>query len=129
MKQNQFNRIGNKSKPSWIKFSVSVFLIVVVIPLGMSNFKAFKSFWTSLKELKNTEANLSSLVDREEKLNKELVSFKSEYGVEKEIREKFPVAKDGEEVIIFVDSKGEGGEASSSPNAGFWNEFKERLGF
>lgn len=129
MKQNQFNRINNKSKSNGMKFFVAIFLLVVVVPLFFSNFRAFKSFLFGLKELKNTKANLGSLKLREEKLNKDLDSLKHDYGIEKEIRERFPVAKEGEEVIIFVDSKEKNDSDNSNINQSFWNKFKDTFGF
>jgi cell division protein FtsB len=82
-----------------------------------------------LKELKNAEANLGSLKLREEKLNKDLDSLKHDYGIEKEIRERFPVAKEGEEVIIFVDPKEKVDIDNSNINQSFWNKFKGAFGF
>lgn len=112
-----------------MKFLVAVFLLVVVIPLSFSNFRALKSFLLSLKELKNTEANLGSLKLREEKLTKDLDSLKHDYGIEKEIRERFPVAKEGEEVIIFVDPKEKVGSEDLGIKQSLWTKFKDVFGF
>lgn len=101
-----------------------------MFPLFFSNIKAFKTFLSSIGELRKTEANLQSLSSRKYVLEKESNFYKSDFGIEKEIREKFPVAKEGEEVIIFTevndvnqveDGKGE--------ETGLWFKVKSKLGF
>lgn len=83
----------------------------------------------SSKEYGYIEANLGSLQGRKENLDFESYSFESGFGVEKEIREKFPVAKDGEEVIIFTESGDLDKEADFfDGESGIWSKIVNFLG-
>jgi hypothetical protein len=123
------NRVQNQSG---VKFIVAIFLCVLIIPLLFANIKALQAFLSSFKELKNVEANLQSMEERKGRLERESGFFDSNFGVEKEIREKFPVAKEGEEVIIFtemddIDHTNSNGNVDEEQD--FWFKIKSRLGF
>lgn len=68
------------------------------------------------------------LGERKETLTADLTALKSERGMEAELRERFPVARAGEEVIVLVDApEGEGGASEGSPS-GFWARIKGWFG-
>jgi gas vesicle protein len=59
----------------------------------------------SEEALRKVHENLSTSIEREAQLSKSIESLKTPEGVEREIRGKFNVAKNGEEVIMIVDAK------------------------
>lgn len=54
---------------------------------------------------KIAENKVTELEKEKEKLSTDISKLKTENGVEESIREKFPVAKEGENVIVIVDDK------------------------
>ncbi|KKU81249.1 MAG: hypothetical protein UY07_C0022G0014 [Parcubacteria group bacterium GW2011_GWA1_47_8] len=72
------------------------------------------------------ERSLSLLKERAAGLEASLADLKSPHGVEAEVRQKFTVARPGEEVVVVVDEnakKSENGEASKG--GGFWARIAE----
>ena len=55
------------------------------------------------------QAYLEELQVREAALNEEIARLRTDRGIEEEIRQKFEVAKEGEEVIVIVDAPNQSG--------------------
>jgi len=73
---------------------------------------------------------LSDLESRTAELKTSLVRLKSERGMEEEVRQKYTVAKPGEEVVIVVDDsakKGKNGGATDTKS--IWNRLASFFGF
>jgi cell division protein FtsB len=112
---------------AWKVFSVSasVGLIIIAVLLSFSSWKILARTFDSIKYRKLTEANLKSLTERQSELESKISELETDSGVEKEIREKFPVAKPGEEVIMIVNNKsGLGQEADPKTDSGFWHRLR-----
>ena len=60
----------------------------------------------SKKRKERAETELLELQKRKENLENKIQSLSSPVGVEKELREKFDLVKEGEETILIGDSKG-----------------------
>lgn len=63
---------------------------------------------------------LASIEERERALSEAVGRFDTERGLEEEFRKRFPVAKEGEEVIVLVDAPAPSGETVPEPPKGFW---------
>lgn len=84
------------------------------------------------KKYSDSKQTISSLEDRYEKTNsrevelqEKIENLQSESGLEEEIRDKFNVAKEGEEVVIIVDSKESEVQIDIEEEGlfeGFWND-------
>ena len=70
-----------------------------------------------------------SLTERKEKLSDDLTALESERGLEEEFRKRFPVAREGEEVIILVDAKDTAPSSTESTERGFWGTVRGWFGF
>lgn len=68
--------------------------------------------------LKHTE----ELRSREGELQANIGRLKTGTGIEEEIRSKFTVAKDGENMVVVVDDSRSG---TSSPETSFWQQIKD----
>jgi len=68
------------------------------------------------------ESVLNELHEREEVLQKEIDRLNTEKGVESEIRSKFEVAKEGEEVIVIVEAPEEEEEFIPQEEKGFFKK-------
>lgn len=68
-------------------------------------------------------AELEELVNRQTALRREIDYLSSDRGIEEEIRNKFEVAKEGEEVLIIVDPQQEETSTQEEVEGGFWKRF------
>ena len=80
----------------------------------------------SKEALAQSEAAYAELLDRERFLDEELDRLSTTAGVEAEVRERFGVAKDGEEVIVVLSENED--ESIEPEERGFWARVKEWFG-
>lgn len=84
---------------------------VLVILLGLTGLLAkgtygvMKKRQESAKHVETLKAKLVELEERKQELNKNIDRLSTPEGVDREIKEKFSVSKEGEEVAIIVDPK------------------------
>jgi cell division protein FtsB len=65
-------------------------------------------------------SNLAELEARKGDLETKLKALSTERGIEEVIRERFPVAKRGEEVITIVNPTGSGSQPTTTAPKGLW---------
>lgn len=70
----------------------------------------------------------TELLERKEELTADLESLTTERGMEAEFRKRFPVAKEGEEVIVLVDAKDVVVEAPEEPEKSIFETIKSWFG-
>lgn len=78
-------------------------ILLIFFALGVFDFMG-KMIETSGKK-KNIEQKVLELQETKERLSNDIESLKTEKGLEENIREKFGLVKEGEDLIIVVDSK------------------------
>ncbi|MBI3632417.1 MAG: hypothetical protein HY225_03140 [Candidatus Vogelbacteria bacterium] len=78
-----------------------------------------------------SERKLNILKDKEERLQTEIAKLKTSRGIEEELRSKFQVTKNGEEVLVVVDDPVSATDASQTPRDGdgIWGKFLKLIGF
>ncbi len=93
---------------AWKVFSLTagLGLIIVALLLLYSNWKILAKTMDSVKYRKIAEANVRNLLEREVELGNKINELETENGIDKEIRQRFPVAKPGEEVFMIVSNRG-----------------------
>ena len=96
-------------------------LVIFSIFLVRAAFRAYQSERTSTIELQNLEQSKSELSTRETFIIKEIDRLQSSRGLEEELRNKYPVAKQGEHVVIIVEPKGGNGNSTSTSSGSFWS--------
>jgi len=79
-------------------------LIFLLFILGRGTLNMFEKNKEAKKNLEDTQKNLEVLVDRKENLEKEISRLSTERGIDDEIRTKFQVTKEGEKMIVLVNS-------------------------
>ena len=89
----------------WI-YSWPTLVVLVIICIFLAN-----GVWGVYKQERQTRINknqrlshFNDLKIRKDSLEEEINRLNTERGIEEEIRKKFEVAKEGEEVIVIVDS-------------------------
>ncbi len=80
-----------------------------------------------MDNLSKTAASLEGLQVRDKMLSAEIERLKTETGVEQEIREKYNLVKEGEEVIMVVDKELDDNLGSKSTPIGFWQKVLDWL--
>ena len=94
------------SRIIYSKFSILLFLAILFFA-GRSTWQAYGIYKESREAKENTENSIKVLEEKKKNLEEKVFLFNTERGVEEEIRKKFQVAKDGEEIVIIVDRKNE----------------------
>ena len=67
------------------------------------------------------ELALKKLEERKQNLERDISLLKTDRGVEEQIREKFPVVKEGEGVINIVSAEASTSNLSQTASIGFWS--------
>ena len=96
---------------------------IVVVFLIVSVFEVYGKERQARMRRAEQERVLADLKEREEALKTELDRLGSARGIEEEIRSKFEVGKEGEELIVIVDAGDE--TAPPKPQKGLWERFLE----
>ncbi|MEI6581111.1 MAG: septum formation initiator family protein [bacterium] len=78
---------------------------IIVVAFSWNVFGLMNRMQETAKNKKIEEEKIIELKQRKDQLSGAISSLKTEKGVEENIREKFGLAKDGEEMIIVVDDK------------------------
>lgn len=116
---------------------VSVILFAFAILLSFSAYNRYSVAGDMKEKLEAKRAELQKLEERAQSLETKVEYLENERGVEEEIRNRFDVAKEGEQVVILIDPKKEGETEASKTAAGnsgmqqdgeieqsFWDFFK-----
>ncbi|TSC54910.1 MAG: hypothetical protein LiPW30_376 [Parcubacteria group bacterium LiPW_30] len=98
---------------------VLVFILCVFV--GRAAVSMYKSDSLTGEKRKIAEDELVAVRARENSLKAQIISLKTERGVEEELRGKFRVVKNGEGVIIVVDQEK---KEATTTKSGFANFFK-----
>jgi cell division protein FtsB len=98
-------------------------LLVVLIFVVRGTYQVYQKAHIARTEQKEVEKSFEELALHANELEQSVERLKSEQGIEGEIRQKFTVARPGEEVVVIVDEstkKSKNGE--SKENQSFWQK-------
>ncbi len=84
-------------------FPVLFILFIILFFTVKGSVDVYKKYSFSKAKLDNSSKELAVLEEKKQKIVKKIDNLDTETGIEKEIRSKFNVAKDGEKVIVIVD--------------------------
>lgn len=125
---------GIQRKNGFIRFITSPLGVVVLVILSAlfinGTWGIYSKARISAEAREASEMELNELLNRKSYVEEEIRRLKTPEGIEEEIRRKFNVVKEGEEVFLFV---GEKKEATTSVQKqgfieGFWNKTKSIFG-
>lgn len=120
--RKRWKKIAN----SKIVFAV---LVVMVFLFGRASLNVYGKYQEAGKNLSRSSGELAELQERRDTLTANVARLKTPEGVEEKIREKFQVAKEGENLIVIVDSEeGEDG-VQATTTKGFFESIKNFFGF
>ncbi len=111
-----------QQKRSWKKIlhsvPVLIFFAVLALIFASSVFGLMRKMLVTVENKELTESKVAELEEKKRILTEETEKLKTADGIEASIREKFPVAKEGEGVIVVIDDKKED-EIVQKPARGF----------
>lgn len=100
-------------------------LAAVIVFGSLEVSKAFQKYRGTVVGLDLAEERQIKMENRRDTLMASIEKLKTERGMEEELREKFPVAKAGEEVMVIVDDKDT--EPAAVENS-FWSRIRKFFG-
>lgn len=114
------NRISPRVR-AWVAI-FCLFLVTVI--LGKAVWNIYNKNHLAEQNKETTLRELADLEERQARIGAKLERLKTDQGKEEEIRNNLPVAKEGEHVIVIVESEektaAQDQRASSSTKPGFW---------
>lgn len=106
-------------------------LVIVFLLITSATWSVFGKYRETQTNDRNARENLIVLEEREVNLKKEIENLKTEKGVEKEIRENFGFVKEGEKIVIIVESQWVAQKGNESYRGSFfakiWSDVKNFL--
>ncbi len=104
---------------------LSLVILVVFIGIALKGaWGMYQKYHETVLNRRDAERHVADVSTREEFLQSEIERLKSGGGLDQEIREKFNVKKEGEEVVVIVDDKNSETEMSRASVASLWLWFK-----
>lgn len=115
------NRFIQKNRRSKIySLPVIVILLILVVFLARATWKAYSESVETKKQVALMQAEFDEVYSRTNSLSQGLASLKTQEGIEKEIRKKFSVAKEGEQVVVVIEDNATPTTSDIQENKGFF---------
>ena len=104
-----------------------VILLIIIMVLVKAVWGVYQKQDITKDNLFKVEASLNSLQAREKMLSSEIERLKTASGKEEEIREKYGLIKEGEEMIVVVDDDSSNNSGPVSTPISFWQKVLDWL--
>lgn len=104
-----------------------IFLGVIILAFIYSMFGFIGKMEETSKNREIVEDKVLELEKSREKLDSDITKLKTEKGIEKNIREKFGLAKEGENMILVVEDKNLPEVPKNTDSGGFFSWLKSLL--
>ena len=112
-----------------------VFILALVVLLSTSVYKRYTVEREMSAKRESKEEELQALNERAAALESKVQHLEDERGIEEELRSRFDVAKDGEQVVVIVDQEKNAqndleklsqppGKEQEKKKSSFWSMFK-----
>jgi len=104
-----------------------IILLLIILALSKAVWSVYKKHDMTKDNLSKVETSLESLQVREKMLSSEIERLKTASGKEEEIREKYGLIKQGEEMIVVVDDENNDNNGPVSTPISFWQKVLDWL--
>ncbi|MFA4975076.1 MAG: septum formation initiator family protein [Candidatus Paceibacterota bacterium] len=104
-----------------------IFLCIVILVFFFSMFSFVDKMRDTQKNKDIIKDKIAELEKSKQTFNSEITKLKTEEGIEENIREKFGVVKEGENLMMVVDDKNPLVEEKEENNKDFWSIIKSWL--
>ncbi len=119
------SRLKSKNKIKRIVYSWPVLILLLLLMLLTTKgvWGVYKSKEISYNNKINSEEQYNELQDRSSSMISEIEMLKTEKGIEAEIRDKFRVVKEGEQLAVIINSVEDVNNVQESlPKESFWTK-------
>jgi len=97
-----------------------VVLIGLFVLFTYSAISTYKNSKIAKQKTRQVESELEKLENQEKGLTQSINDMNTPFGVEKSLREKFGIIKEGEKAIIIIEEEPEQSEQVEEENKGLW---------
>ncbi|MFA5826879.1 MAG: septum formation initiator family protein [Candidatus Paceibacterota bacterium] len=104
-----------------------IFLCIIILIFFFSMFSFVDKMRDTQKNKDIIKDKIAELEKSKQTFNSEITKLKTEEGIEENIREKFGVVKEGENLMMVVDDKNPLVEEKEENNKDFWSIIKSWL--
>jgi len=101
-----------------------VFMGIIILFFSYNMFGLMSKMKETRRNKQVAEEKLALLEKSKEKLSSDIVKLNTEKGVEESIREKFGLAKEGEEMVLIVEEKKSENTEGTQKSDSFFSFFK-----
>lgn len=108
---------------------IAALLLAAIVFMAFAVFDVSQKERRAHKERSQAEAVREALEERHQALEARVALLETERGVEEELRERFLVAKEGEEVVIMVDGTRTELDTPPPPRKSVWDHITSWFGF
>jgi cell division protein FtsB len=116
------SRKGKISQFLYTKAALFV-LIIMIAAASRAAWGVYQKSRETQENIRKARAELETLRGRKRFLESEIERLSSERGLEEEIRKRFPVVKEGEEVAVIVDEQEETTKDKDQAATSFFSKF------
>lgn len=102
-----------------------IFLGIILLVFIFNMFSFMDKMIETHKNKKLAEERIIKLEESREKFSMEINKLKTEKGIEENLREKFGVAKEGENMILIIEDKKEENIENNVNSYNFFSVFKD----
>lgn len=97
-------------------------LVIILLFLLHGTWGIFKKMQASKVKLEAAVETRQNLESRHSAIETQIRHLDTETGLEEEIRTKYNLAKEGEHVIVLVDTEADNDNAAAAVESGFWSK-------
>ncbi|MEI8339544.1 MAG: septum formation initiator family protein [bacterium] len=108
---------------AYSKIIIFVVLVLIVI-IGKATYSVYLKYSGNVDSLTREKTKLSSLESRKADLSDKINRLQTGQGTEETIRDKYGMAKEGEQMIVFVGKKDDVTTSTPELKLSFWDKVK-----
>ncbi len=114
-------------KKSWFQSPIiAVILVLFVIWGGIAVIRAYAKQREAVVNRNTSKRELKEVQQKQVELSANIENLSTERGLEAEVRNRYRVAKPGEQLVIVVDNKEGGNTVAEKPS--FWERLRQFVG-
>lgn len=122
-----------QQRRSWKKFFRSRYMIailaILVILVGHGVWNAYGRYERSKEALEMLEREYTQLSDRKERALSATLALSSDDGLERELRSTYGLVREGENLIVIVDPRGDDADDTAVVESTWWEKLLSVFGF
>lgn len=113
-------------KRTWFQSPIiAVILVLLVVWGGVAVVRAYLKQREAVSNRNDSVRELRDAEQKQQELSTKIENLSTDRGMETEVRNRYRVAKPGEQLVIVVDNKGQGEEV---PRDSFWRKLRLFIG-